>query len=114
MSRRTASTRRRTARPPRPDYRVIIYRRIQSYEGPTSTHIHLIVEAASRKALWKGMEAFSISAARQINASTGCKHGQVFADRYHARALTSPRQVRNCIASVLNNERERQHRRGNG
>lgn len=78
------------------------------------THIHLIVEAASRKALWKGMEAFSISAARQINASTGCKHGQVFADRYHARALTSPRQVRNCIASVLNNERERQHRRGNG
>lgn len=69
------------------------------------THIHLIVEAASRKRLWRGMQAFGISAARQINASTGRKHGQVFADRYHARALGSPRQVRNCIAYVLNNWR---------
>ena len=69
------------------------------------THLHLIVEAANRKALWKGMQAFAISAARQINAATGREHGQVFADRYHARALTSPRQVRNCIAYVLNNWR---------
>jgi putative transposase len=69
------------------------------------THIHLIVEAANRKQLSRGMQAFSISAARQINASTGRLHGRVFADRYHARALGSPRQVRDCIAYVLNNWR---------
>ncbi len=75
------------------------------------SHIHLIVEAASRRELWKGMKAFGISAARRINAalpdapnatSTG---RPVFADRYHARPLRSPRQVRNCIAYVLNNWR---------
>ncbi len=69
------------------------------------SHIHLIVEAANRKQLWKGMQAFSISAARQINASLGRPHGSVFADRYHAVPLRSPRQVRNCIAYVLNNWR---------
>ena len=69
------------------------------------THIHLIVEAANRKQLWRGMQAFSISAARQINAVTGRLHGPVFADRYHARVLGSPRQVRNCVAYVLNNWR---------
>ena len=29
----------------------------------------------------------------------------MFGDRYHDRALTTPREVRNCIAYVLNNWR---------
>ena len=74
------------------------------------THIHLIVEAENRVALATGMQAFGISAARHINRviseRTGEKRrGRVFADRYHARILKSPRQVRNAIAYVLNNWR---------
>jgi len=74
------------------------------------THIHLIVEAENRVALATGMQAFGISAARHINRviteRTGDKRrGRVFADRYHARILKSPRQVRNTIAYVLNNWR---------
>jgi len=74
------------------------------------THIHLIVEAENRVALATGMQAFGISAARNINRVIGERigkkqSGRVFADRYHARILKTPRQVRNTIAYVLNNWR---------
>jgi REP element-mobilizing transposase RayT len=74
------------------------------------THIHMIVEAENRVALATGMQAFGISAARNINREIGEKRGEkrvgrVFADRYHARILKTPRQVRNTIAYVLNNWR---------
>ena len=90
-------------------------------------HVHLIVEAESRKALSKGMQAFQISAAKHINAEiskgklkgiswyeakrrglvTGERRkGQVFADRYHEETITTPRQARNAIAYVLNNWRK--------
>ena len=66
-------------------------------------HIHLIVEADSKRALSKGLQGFSISAARQINKAIterggDRRTGKVIADRYHARPLTSPRAVRNTIA----------------
>ena len=74
------------------------------------THVHLIVEAENRVALAKGMQAFGISAARNLNRVLtelrGKKRsGRVFADRYHATILKTPRQVRNTIAYVLNNWR---------
>ena len=74
------------------------------------THIHMIVEAKNRLALGKGMQVFGISAAKHINATirshTGeRRRGTVFADRYHAVVLTSPRQVRNTLNYVLNNWR---------
>jgi REP element-mobilizing transposase RayT len=73
-------------------------------------HIHLIVEADNRKALSKGVQGFSISAARQINKAIterggDRRTGEVIADRYHARPLTSPRAVRNTIAYCLGNWR---------
>jgi hypothetical protein len=37
-----------------------------------------------------------------INAATG-RSGSVFSDRYFPRPLTTPTQVRNCLAYVLNN-----------
>ena len=66
-------------------------------------HIHLIVEADSRAALSKGIRGFSISTARQINKAFterggDRRTGRVVSDRYHARPLTSPRAVRNCLA----------------
>ena len=70
-------------------------------------HLHLLVEAADKDALSAGMKSFLISVAKRINAMflgrTGKRRkGSVFADRYHANPLTSPRQVRNTIAYVLN------------
>jgi len=73
-------------------------------------HLHLVVEASSRAALSSGVRGFSISAARQINKAYterggDRRTGRVFADRYHARPLTSPRAVRNTLAYVLSNWR---------
>ncbi|MFT3697090.1 MAG: transposase [Kofleriaceae bacterium] len=81
------------------------------------THIHLLVEANNKTALAKGMQAFGVSAARQINDAlfnaTGVqRRGRVITDRYHANVLATPRQVRNCIAYVLNNWRHHGADRG--
>ena len=75
-------------------------------------HLHAIVEADDRDRLARGMQGFQICAARRINAKIQ-RTGTVFTDRYHARVLTNPRQVRNTIAYVLNNwRRHREDRRG--
>ena len=83
------------------------------------THLHLIVEVQHRVALAKGMQGFLIAAAKYIKralrdrAGVQGEPGSVFADRYHARTLATPRQVRNCIAYVLNNWRHHdEHRQG--
>ena len=75
-----------------------------------SNHLHLIVEATDRMQLARGMQAFQISAAQRINRAIGARtgerrRGRVFADRYHATILRSPRQVRHALAYVLNNWR---------
>ena len=67
-----------------------------------SNHIHLIVEAESRIALSNGVRAFSISVAKSLNAKL-CRRGPVFADRYHAKAITKPTQMRNALQYVLSN-----------
>ena len=74
-------------------------------------HLHMIVEADSRAALSSGIRGFSISAARQINKAYterggDRRMGRVFADRYHARPLTSPRAVRHALAYTLANWRK--------
>ena len=81
-----------------------------------NTHLHLIVEAANKTALARGMQGFGISAAKHINGEltkrAGVRRsGRVFADRYHPRALKTPKEVRNAIAYVLNNwRRHNEHR----
>mgnify|MGYP000750608648 CR=1 FL=1 len=75
------------------------------------THVHLIVEAANKGALARGMQAFAISAARLLNrvisARTGrLRRGAVFPSRYHATVLRTPTQTRHTIAYVLNNWRK--------
>ena len=52
--------------------------------------MHLIVEAAHAHNLSRGLQGFQNSAARKINAALGIS-GKVFADRYHAVVLGSPR-----------------------
>src|SRR5262245_7308074 len=72
-------------------------------------HVHLIVEAEDKAALARGMQGFTISAARHINVAL-CdgerqRRGKVFADRYHARVITTPTQARHAIRYVLSNFR---------
>jgi hypothetical protein len=50
------------------------------------------------------MQVFASVAARAINKALGRK-GKLFAYRFHATAITSPRQTRNALAYVLNNWR---------
>jgi REP element-mobilizing transposase RayT len=68
-------------------------------------HLHLLVEADDEAALSHGMQGVTASLARRINRLLG-RQGAVFADRYHARALPTPTEVRRAIAYVLNNHRK--------
>src|SRR5262245_54317806 len=68
-------------------------------------HLHLIVEAADRKALTRGIQGLTIRIARAINRLMQ-RRGKVFADRYHAHLLSNPREVRNSLHYVLNNARK--------
>jgi hypothetical protein len=63
--------------------------------------LHLIVEATGKRALGRGMQSFAINAARAINTARG-RSGKVFAHRYDATQITSPREARDVLALVLN------------
>jgi hypothetical protein len=67
-------------------------------------HLHIIVDVAGKTALSKGMQGLSIRIAKRLNRLLG-RRGHVFGDRYHARILRTPREVRNALAYVLNNAR---------
>ena len=75
------------------------------------SHVHLLVEADGRMELARGIQAFAISAAKQINRVVGLQRGRkrtgkVFADRYHVDVIKTPRQMRNTLAYVFNNWRK--------
>jgi putative transposase len=65
-------------------------------------HLHLLVEASDKAGLSSGAQGLSIRIARQLNRHLG-RTGSVWNDRYHTRALTSPREVRNALVYVLMN-----------
>ena len=67
-------------------------------------HIHFIVEAADQIALGRAIKGLLVRMARALNKVMGRK-GQVFADRYHAQLLRSPRQAANAVRYVLDNWR---------
>ena len=73
----------------------------------------MLVEAANKEALSRGMQSFQISAAKHINRAysvrkglTRRRRGSVFPDRYHQEVITSPRQARHALSCVLNNWRK--------
>jgi REP element-mobilizing transposase RayT len=68
-------------------------------------HVHLIVEARDRAALTQGMRSVTIRLARAVNRVLG-RRGRVVVDRYHARALRTPTEVRNGLNYVLQNGRK--------
>jgi REP element-mobilizing transposase RayT len=71
-------------------------------------HIHLIVEARDKSSLSSGMRGLMIRTARYVNDLLG-RRGAFWADRWHGRALASPRAVRNGIVYVLANFRKHEH-----
>jgi hypothetical protein len=75
-----------------------------------SNHVHMIVEAKDAEALGRGMMSIASRLARAVNRVFSRK-GRVLADRYHARVLTTPREVRNALAYVLLNARRHAGRR---
>ncbi|HEX6272592.1 MAG TPA: hypothetical protein VFZ53_06125 [Polyangiaceae bacterium] len=68
-------------------------------------HVHLIVEASDARALSRGVQSVAIRIARFVNALV-LRRGRFWADRWHGRALTSPRQVRSALVYVLANFRK--------
>jgi len=79
-------------------------------------HLHLIVEASDERALARGMQGFEIAAAHGLNAAIARergspRHGRVFSDRYHARILRTPTEVRRALNYVLNNWRHHSEHR---
>jgi REP element-mobilizing transposase RayT len=86
-------------------------------------HVHLLVEAETKRALTRGMQSFQISAAKHLNRAVSVKNiaygtakfheamakrrrGTVFPDRYHQEIITTPKQARHTLAYVLNNWRK--------
>jgi REP element-mobilizing transposase RayT len=65
-------------------------------------HLHLIVEASSKTALARGMQGLASGLARRVNRKLR-RRGSLFADRYHAHALSTPSEVRNALVYVLKN-----------
>ena len=68
------------------------------------THLHMIAEAKDARALALGIQGLCIRVAHGVNRRLG-RSGRVFADRYHARVITSPRQARHVLAYCLLNAR---------
>jgi hypothetical protein len=72
-------------------------------------HAHLIVEARNKDALAAGMKGLKVRITKTLNRvwSRGGmrRRGTVFAERYHVRALPTPRETRNGLGYVLNNHR---------
>jgi len=67
-------------------------------------HLHLLVEAEGAESLSRGMQGLSVRIARAVNRVAG-RRGKVFADRYHAHVLRSPREAANALRYVLENFR---------
>jgi REP element-mobilizing transposase RayT len=70
-----------------------------------SNHLHAIVEARDEHALGRAMKGLCVRIARALNRALK-RAGRVFADRYHARTLRTPREVRYALAYTLSNARK--------
>jgi putative transposase len=77
----------------REDFRVVHF-------SVQTDHVHLIVEADAADNLRAGINGLAGRMARALNR-VWRRGGAVWSDRYHSRALTTPREVRNAFVYVL-------------
>lgn len=88
----------------RDDFRVVHF-------NVLANHVHLLIEAASSHALARGMQGLNVRLARRINRCFR-RIGALFSERYHARALSTPSEVRLALRYVLLNARHHAAERG--
>ncbi len=74
-------------------------------------HLHLMVEAADKQRLARGMQLLFSRIAFEVNRLAQ-RHGRLFRDRHHRRALTNPTQTRNALVYVLFNGRKHRLQKG--
>lgn len=74
-------------------------------------HLHLIVEADDNRALSRGMQGLSLRLAKGLNRMMG-RRGRVLADRYHARVLRTPTEIRHALHYVRDNHDHHRQRWG--
>jgi putative transposase len=72
-------------------------------------HVHLVVEASDKRALSAGIRGVAIRLARYVNELV-MRKGRFWADRWHGRALATPRQVRQVLVYVFGNFRKHARR----
>jgi putative transposase len=65
----------------------------------------MIIEADDNSSLSRGMIGLTVRLARAFNRVLGLR-GSVWSDRFHVRALKTPREMRNCLVYVLFNHRK--------
>jgi hypothetical protein len=70
-----------------------------------TTHLHFLAEGDDAQALARGVQGLLVRVAKALNR-TWERRGKVLADRYHARKLATPREVRNALVYVLQNARK--------
>src|SRR6185295_15711175 len=78
-----------------------------------SNHVHLIVEATDRKSLSRGAQGLAVRVARCVNRALA-RRGPLWSERYHARALRTPRETRSALRYVLFNFRKHVRRAAPG
>jgi REP element-mobilizing transposase RayT len=76
-----------------------------------SNHVHMLVESRDRRSLTAAMKGLAVRIARRVNARIGRK-GQLIAERYHARPLRTPSEVRKALHYVRHNYRHHLAERG--
>jgi REP element-mobilizing transposase RayT len=74
-------------------------------------HVHLVVEAEGAAGLTRGMRGLCTRIAIHLNRALA-RGGRVLDDRYHARQLRTPLEVRRGLLYVLNNARRHAAQRG--
>ena len=74
-------------------------------------HLHLLCESPDAAALSRGVQGLAIRIARNLNRALG-RTGRVFAERYHARILRSPTEVRHALVYLYQNSRRHAPRGG--
>ena len=68
-------------------------------------HLHLVIDASNSKAMRSAVSGLAIRVAKAINSLCRRK-GRVFDDRYHARVLRTPTEVRRVRHYVRDNFRK--------
>lgn len=70
-----------------------------------SNHAHFLVEAEDEFALARGMKGLLVRLAKALNRAWK-RRGRVIADRFHARVLRTPSEVRQVLVYALHNARK--------